>query len=211
MTEQNMQTYLSPARFIDSGHPTIIAFARQHTSHATNDEQKATRLFEAVRDGFYYDPYRIDLAREAFIASNILKRERAYCIEKAIVLAAVLRAAGLPARLYFGNVRNHIATEKFTEYLKTDVMVFHGSAEVFLHKKWIKLTPAFNKSLCEKLNVDPLVFNGTDDAIFQQFDRSHHEFMEYLEDYGSFNDLPYSLLIREFKRFYGHIPLLKNW
>jgi len=208
---KNMDKYLSPIFFIDSSHPAIVAYARQHTAGATTDEQKTIRLFEAVRDGFYYDPYRIDLKREAFVASNILKRERAYCIEKAIVLAAVLRAAGLPAKLYFGNVKNHIATQKFREYLQTDVMVFHGSTEVFLHDKWIKLTPAFNKTLCEKLNVDPLVFNGTGDAIFQQFDRSHHQFMEYLENYGSFEDLPYALLISEFKRFYGHIPFIKNW
>ncbi|MFQ5447114.1 MAG: transglutaminase family protein [Saprospiraceae bacterium] len=206
-----MQKYLSPARFIDSDHPAIMAYARQHTTGATTDEQKAIRLFEAVRDGFYYDPYNIELTKEAFVASNILQRPRAYCIEKAIVLAAVLRAANLPARLFFGNVRNHIATEKFTEFLKTDIMVFHGSAEVFLHGKWIKLTPAFNKELCEKLNVDPLVFNGTDDAIFQQYDRANHKFMEYLQDYGSFDDLPYALLISEFKRHYGHIPYIKNW
>ena len=68
-------------------------------------------------------------------------------------------------------MKKHLATEKPKAFLYTDVMVFHGSTEVFLQGKWLKITPAFNKELCYKLQAEPLVFNGREEAIFQQFDK----------------------------------------
>lgn len=200
-----MLNYLQPTFFIDSDHPGVKEYALKYTSDLRAAEDKAIKLFEAVRDDFFYNPYELNLTKEGLKASNLLGRKSGYCIEKAILLAAALRAIGIPSRLFFGNVRNHIATEKLKAILKTDVMVFHGSTEIFLHNKWIKVTPAFNKELCVKLNVTPLVFNGNDDAIFQEFDNGKRHFMEYLEQHGSFEDFPYQLYLSELKKYYGHI------
>lgn len=48
-------------------------------------------------------------------------------------------------------------------------------------------------------------FDGTTDSIFQEFDKSGKVFMQYLHDYGAFEDLPYKLYLSELKKHYPHI------
>ena len=90
------------------------------------------------------------------------------------------------------------------------ILVFHGAAEMFLNEKWLKMTPAFNKKLCEYLRVEPLEFDGETDSIFQEFDKSGNVFMEYLHDYGDFDDLPYELYLAELTNIIRIFSRTKN-
>ncbi len=202
-----MTQYLTPTAFIDSDAPDVIAYANSHTQGATNDVDRAMRLYYAVRDDFYYNPYYLDLRPEGLKASALLRREprAGYCVEKAVLLAAVARVVGIPSRLSFYNVRNHIATGRLESLLQTNLLVFHGCTELLLEGTWVKATPAFNASLCTKLNVEPLEFNGREDSVLQQFDRSGNTYMHYEHDYGAFADLPYDLYMRSLQQHYGHI------
>lgn len=200
-----MIEFLQPTEFLDFDNQTVKDFAEQNTIEAKNDTEKAVRLYYAVRDGFQYNPYLLDLRREGLKASNLLTRNHGYCVEKAVLLAASARAVGVPSRLSFYIVRNHIATDKLEQKLKKNYLVFHGAAEVFLERNWLKTTPAFNKSLCQYLGVAPLEFDGTKDSIFQEFDHQGNVFMTYLHDYGAFSDLPYDLYLEELNKHYPHI------
>jgi hypothetical protein len=135
----------------------------------------------------------------------LLSKQRGYCVEKALLLAATARAVGVPSRLSFYIVRNHIATERLAKALEKDYLVFHGAAEMFLDGKWVKATPAFNKRLCDFLGVDPIEFDGQSDAIFQEYDREGNVFMEYLHDYGAFDDMPYQMFLDELDKHYPHL------
>ena len=199
------EQYLQPAEFVNSDSEDVIAFAKKAVGNSTDPIEQAVKLYYAVRDGFNYNPYDIDLNPGAMTASALLKREYGYCVEKACLLAAVARVVGIPSRLGFAKVRNHIATEKLEERLRTNVLVFHGFTELYLDGKWVKATPAFNKSLCVKLNVDSLEFNGKEDSVFQSYNKDGGEFMEYLHDYGTFADIPRDLFISELKKHYPHI------
>lgn len=200
-----MDEYLKPTEFLDSDDSTVSEFASRHTAGASSDMEKAIKLYYAVRDGFQYDPYILDLRREGLTASGLLTRTRGYCVEKAILLAASARAVEIPSRLSFYIVRNHIATDRLEKVLEKNYLVFHGAAELFLDGEWRKATPAFNKKLCDFLGVEPLEFDGTRDSIFQEFDRSGNIFMEYLHDYGAFADLPYEMYLDELNKHYPHI------
>ncbi|NJL13580.1 MAG: transglutaminase family protein [Microscillaceae bacterium] len=205
MTPIADEIYLLPTEFIDSDHSLVQAFAHQHAPASLSPLAQAQALYYAVRDGFRYEPYQADLRREALKASHLLGRNYGYCIEKAILLAAAARAVGIPSRLGFGNVRNHIATEKLEEKLQTNVMVFHGYTELFLENKWVKATPAFNQSLCERLRVMPLEFDGQSDSVFQEFTPNGQKHMEYVHEYGTFADMPYDLYIQSLQTHYPHL------
>jgi transglutaminase-like putative cysteine protease len=138
-------------------------------------------------------------------ASSLIKRNYGYCIEKANLLGACARVFKIPSRLGFAKVKNHLGADRFKKILRTDVFVFHGFTELYLNKKWVKATPAFNKELCNKLNVAPLEFDGKNDSIFQEYNREGGKFMEYLHDYGTFADIPYDLFISELKLHYPHM------
>lgn len=197
---------LEPDASVDSDHPDIVAFAARH--RADTPRQTAIRLFLAVRDGLRYNPYRVSLRREDYVASRILARDPqlgGHCIDKALILAAAARASGIPARLHFANVRNHLGTAKLEEKLGTDLLVFHGYAELELDGRWVAATPAFNRELCERLGVAPLEFDGVNDAIFQEYG-PNGRFMEYVHDHGSFDTLPFDEMIAEWRRHYARMP-----
>lgn len=205
MKYENLANYLKSTEFINAYHPAVQDFVEEVTHGAKDTIEKVERLYYAVRDGFRYDPYRLDFSKEAMKASSLLKRDYGYCIEKSCLFAAACRVIGVPSRLGFANVRNHIGTAKLGAVLQTDVLVFHGYAEIFLNGKWIKVTPVFNKELCEKLNVIPLEFNPDGDSVFQEYDQNGGLFMEYLHQYGHFEDIPYEFFIDELIKNYPHL------
>lgn len=196
--------YLAPTHFIDSDNPSVAAYAQSKVKHGQTPTEQAVALYCAVRDEILYDPYHLVLKPEVISASLTLQRGRGYCIEKSLLLAACGRALGIPSRLGFSIVRNHIATQKFIDMLRTDKFVFHGYNEFLLNGQWVKCTPAFNKTLCEKFNVQPLEFDGVNDSVFHEFEGGK-QFMEYLHEYGQFDDLPYELFVHELKVHYPHL------
>ncbi|MDB4993803.1 MAG: transglutaminase protein [Myxococcaceae bacterium] len=200
--------YLAPNAHVDSDHPEVVAYAERH--RAGSDIASAVALYYAIRDGFRYTPWGVSTDAEAFRASEVAGRtfERGgHCIDKALLLAGCARALGIPSRLHFANVRNHIGTAKLEEKLGTDLLVFHGYAELWLEGRWVAATPAFNRELCERLNVLPLEWDGRTDAILQAFSPAGARFMEYVHDYGTFPTVPHALMVAEWKK---HYPTMRN-
>ena len=193
--------HLTATPCIDSDHPAVTAFANAHASGAT-DRERAVALYLAVRDRLRYDPYRIDLSAHGMTASTALAQGFGWCVPKAVVLAAVARAAGIPARLGFADVRNHLSTARLRETMKTDVFAWHGYTELWLDGAWRKATPAFNIELCEKFGLLPLDFNGVDDSLYHPFDRAGQRHMEYVNERGSFDDLPLEQIVATFAEIY---------
>lgn len=204
----NIDIYLAPTFFIDSDRPAVIERARSIVGPDDGDIDRAVKLFYAVRDGLPYNPYRTSFERGDYRASFILGQGDGFCVQKAIVLAALSRAAGVPCRLRFADVRNHLVTRRLREIMKTDVFVFHGYNEFRLDGRWIKATPAFNLSLCEKFGIHALDFNGRDDSILHPFDAKGNRHMEYLRDYGPFDDLPFDMMMEEYRRHYPHLAAI---
>ncbi len=200
---ENLEQYLTPTEIIDCHHPEIRSFAEKALGDANNPVDKAVRLYYAVRDGIWYDPYYPFYLPEHYRASNVLKSRRGFCIPKASLLCASARACGIPCRIGFANVRNHLATRQLLDFMGTDIFVFHAFNEFFLEGRWVKATPAFNKELCERFGVEPLEFNGRQDSLFQPYNYDKRKFMEYLEFLGSFADVPVNKILSAFERTYG--------
>ncbi len=202
----DMTPYLQPDFFVDSDHPVVISYAQRHCRPGATKLSNAVELFGSIRDGFRYNPWGVKLRRETFKASVVAQRSKVrggHCIDKAILLAACCRWLGIPSRLHFANVRNHIGTAELERTLGTDLLVFHGYAELLLEGAWVAATPAFNRELCEHLGVEPLAFDGRSDAILQQYDREGGEFMEYVHDYGHFPTIPWELMTGEWQKYYA--------
>ncbi|MFP4446283.1 MAG: hypothetical protein ACLFPD_08570 [Desulfosudaceae bacterium] len=83
-----------------------------------------------------------------------------------------------------------------------DLFVFHGYTILFLDGRWVKATPAFNRSLCDKFGTRPLEFDGRSDAVFHPYDNQGRLHMEYVHDYGAFDDFPLEMMIAEMRRYY---------
>ena len=201
-----MSQYLSSARYIDSEHPAVGAFAKEHVQ-GKNDREKAVSLYYAVRDKIRYNPF-LDFSRpEAFRASAVLEAGEGFCVGKASLLAACARAAGIEARVGFADVKNHLTTPRLAETMGSDLFVYHGYTDLRIDGQWVKATPAFNLALCTRFRVKPLEFDGRADSIFHPFDQDERRHMEYLRDRGVFTDVPVDEIQRAFReaypKFYG--------
>jgi transglutaminase-like putative cysteine protease len=196
-----MKEFLAPGNYVDSGHPAVVEFARRHVKGST-DVERAVSLYYAVRDGVRYNPF-LDFSRDtAFRGSVCLQAGEGFCVGKAALLAACARAEGIPARVGFADVKNHLTTPRLAERMGTDLFVYHGYTELWLADKWVKATPAFNLELCRKFRVKPLEFDGHSDSIFHPFDADDRRHMEYLRERGSFADVPVAEIQRVFRETY---------
>ena len=199
------ERYVMPSHYVESDSLEVQGFAtaalRDLSLDATKRD-KAIRLFEAVRDDIRYDPYCFALDEDSYRASRIAGAEAAFCVPKAILLAACLRAVGIPAALGFADVRNHLNTPKLQELMGTDLFIYHGYVQLWLGNEAYKVTPAFNMELCERFGVKPLVFDGYHDALFHEFDEQNHRHMEYVNDRGLYFDAPMGEFLVAFKETY---------
>jgi transglutaminase-like putative cysteine protease len=201
-----MNEYLAAGRFIDSTHPAVQAFSREHVTGQT-ERERAVSLYYAVRDKIRYNPFLDFSDREVFRASAVLEAGQGFCVGKASLLAACARAAGIEARVGFADVKNHLTTPRLAETMGSDLFVYHGYTEMRVDGKWVKATPAFNLALCTRFRVKPLEFDGREDSIFHPFDEDDRRHMEYLRDRGVYADVPVDEIQQAFReaypRFYG--------
>lgn len=200
-----MQAYLNPGRFIDSDHPALVAFAEQARGSSREPREQAVALYYAVRDGIRYNPYLFSRDPETLKGSHALRCGESYCVPKATLLAACARHCGIPARIGLADVRNHLATPRLLELLRSEVFAMHGYTEFHLDGRWVKATPAFNLALCQVFDVEPLEFDGCSDSLFHSFNRKGERYMEYLADHGQFADLPEKFFFAHLQNCYPHL------
>ena len=200
--------WLAATEFIDHEHPAIREFVATTTGETGSAKEQALRLYYAVRDGIRYDPYSASMRREAMRASTTLVSRVGYCVNKALVYAACLRAIGIPARPGFADVKNHLSTEKLTRLMGTDIFAWHGYVSLWLGGKWVKATPAFNLAMCQRFGVHPLDFDGEHDSQMHPFNSSNQRHMEYVKQRGEFDDLPYDELVGDMIAMYPRLIAL---
>ncbi len=200
-----LSAYLMPTPFVESEAPQIVDVAHEAIGAARGDVERACRLFYAVRDGIRYDAYNIVVAEQSLKATHVLEVGQSWCVPKSVLLAAVCRAVGIPCRLCYANVCNHMATKKLLDFLGTNVFYYHGYNELYLGGRWVKATVSFNRTLCEKARLAPLDFDGEHDSIYQPYDLAGQRYMEYLHDYGHFADVPYQGIVQTFASQYPNV------
>jgi transglutaminase-like putative cysteine protease len=197
-----MQELLAPGRFVDSNAAAIEALAHRVTAGLRDEIDCIVRLYRAVRDSIVYDPYVDVFDRQNYRASSVLAAGRGFCIGKSAVLAATARVVGIPARVGYADVRNHLTSRRLRERTKTDVFLWHSYTDLFVNGRWVKATPVFDQALCERVGLKPLEFDGRQDSLFHPFDREGRRHMEYLRDRGTFTDVPFERIQTDFRLAY---------
>jgi transglutaminase-like putative cysteine protease len=193
-----MAAYLAPGEYIDSGPPLIVVAAGELRARARSRSELARLIYVRARDLTYQGGDFEDL--ELYRASSVLTAGRGYCVGKAAVCAALARAAGIPSRVGFADVRNHLASPRLLAAMGTDVFAWHGYAELFLRRRWVSVSPTFDPGTCRRAGVAPLEFDGEHDALLQSFGDCAS--MRYIRRHGAFHDVPGRFLAAEMPRLY---------
>lgn len=187
---------LAATEFLDHGQPPVRDFV-QRALDGVGDApiDKAIALHYAVRDQIHYEVYDADLSRSGLRASAIITRGMGFCVHKSIVYAAACREAGVASRIVLTDVRNHLASARLRELVGGDIFRFHALNSVHLDGKWVRATPVFNKLLCRLYGITPLEFDGRSDSMSHPYDTKGRRYMEFLHEYGEFDDFPYELVV----------------
>jgi len=200
--KKKLNIFLQATPCIDFESGPVQEFIAQHRPANSNLQDQAIALYYAVRDLIRYDPYTPSTQISDFSASRTLEIGRGWCVPKAILYAACCRAIGIPTRLGYADVRNHLSTENLRRHMGTDIFYWHGYTDVHLNGKWVKATPVFNVELCQRFRLQTLEFNGNEDSIYHPFDLDGSKHMEYLKFRGEYADLPFDQMMSDFARFY---------
>ena len=195
--------YLRPTPIINSDHPRVTALAREIAGDAATVEQKATRLFEYVRDQIRYDPFSPFFLPEHYMPTFVLDRKAGYCVSKSSLLVGLCRAAQIPARLLLADIKIHRFSGRLSEMMGTNLFTYHGYVDMFVSGRWLKVTPSFERPLSEKLGLKIVPFDGTQDAIFDKYDLDGKLHVEYLVHHGEYADVPLEEIVPAWKRVYG--------
>lgn len=163
-----MKDFLLSTRYCDCDSNLIKSKTKELINGICDDDEKAVKLFNFVRDNFLYTfgPWNIK-------ASETLQMRKGMCTNKSNLLIALLRAVGIPAgygilrvnaKEYFG----FITLPLFKKFISSNSV--HIYCYVYLKNKWIKCDPSTDKQFANNIGYfnppSKLVeWNGNNDAI----------------------------------------------
>jgi transglutaminase-like putative cysteine protease len=205
----DMERYLRATPTIDADNETIREAATRLTTGCLSDQQRAMKLFYFVRDQIRYNIYMVSVFIEDFRASRIMEWGRGYCVQKAVLLAALGRASGIPSRLVFAKIKNHKLPAQILEMTGTNIFPRHGYNQFFLDGKWVSAAATFDKELCEKNGLPTVEFDGRSNAVLPERDLQGEPFIEYVEKFTPRDDLPFAWIARRLSAMVG--PDKRPW
>lgn len=190
-----MERYLKSTEIIDCDTESIKEKAQELTEGLKTDRDKAVALFYFVRDKIKYDPFSPGYLFEDHKASTVLERHAGFCQHKAVLLVALARAAGIPARLGFADIRDHLSPRKLRELMGGDnLFTYHGYAELYIDGRWVIACPTFDLKTCLRNRFVPVDFDGVNDAKDSPCNQDGECHIKYIHDRGHFDDFPWDEL-----------------
>lgn len=199
----NLNKFLKPTKFLDFDKSRVKNKAHKIVQNNKNEKEKAIELFYWVRDKIRYNQFAFYMIPANFKASVTLRRKNGFCVSKAVLLSAMARAVGIPSKIHLADIINHKIPQKVIDWMKTDIFLFHGYSELYLNNKWVKATPVFDKRTSQKGGYPLVEFDGEHDALLASYDSDGNRFVEYLNDRGTYADLPYEEIEIIFNREYA--------
>ncbi len=182
--------YLGHTFFIDCDAAPVKEKSDELTTGIEGEREKAVRIFYFVRDEIRYDIYAPRSTDAEFKASHVLAAGKGYCVQKAVLLVALARAAGIPARLRFAEIRSHLTPPALVEKRGSNIFPYHGLADLYIDGRWVKATPIYDIGHCVKTGIAPIEFDGERDAMLPLHTLDGRLHTEYILDRGFFEDLP---------------------
>ncbi|MDY6863505.1 MAG: transglutaminase family protein [Thermodesulfobacteriota bacterium] len=208
-SEKDLEVYLKPTLTIEANHDSIIKTAKSLTNACSSDREKAIKLFYFVRDSIRYSIYMTSVFIDDFRASRVLQWKKGYCVQKAVLLTALGRAAGIPSRLVFARIRNHRLPDHILQKQKSNIFPRHGYNQFFLNKGWVSAAATFDKDLCKKNGLPTVEFDGNRDAILPEKDLNGKPYIEYIEKFPPNEDLPFDWIMEKVVKIVG--PDKRPW
>jgi len=187
-----MEKYLRCTKTIDCDTKSVKDKAQEVTEGLQTDGEKAVALYYFVRDEIRHNAYSQLYDLNHYKASVILEGGNGICQQKSILLCALARAVGIPARLGFVDVNDYQLSESFKRMIGgINVFPFHGYAELFVDGRWVHASPAYDIATCRRKRFIPVDFDGVSDAKDSRYTEDGEPHIEHIEYHGPYEDFPW--------------------
>jgi hypothetical protein len=196
---------LETSEFIDSDSASVEALAHRVQGDGT-PIQKAVRLFEHVRDEIQYE-FRAKLTKDEYRASRVLLDGKGFCVQKAVLLCALLRAARIPSAIVLCDLKDYTLSTRVLEAMGTDTMFHHGLNAIHLNGRWLLADASLSPDVVERKRYRRVDFDGEDDALFPKTTLAGAAHAEVIRFHGMYIDLPFSQMVGAFMAAYAQADL----
>lgn len=202
---KDLDAYLAATEIIDSDARSVISRVQEIKAGCLTDNpvELARKLFLFARDGVPFSRFVKVGTKDDFKASVTLQRNKGYCGQKGVLLAALARAGGIPSRIGLADIANHAVAPQMLKLLKTNIFKVHVFVEMYLDGDWVRATPAFDTATCNRVGWPIAQFGGKADGMLASELANGDRFIEYVKFYDTYADFPYDLVMTEMYGFYG--------
>jgi len=198
-----VEACLAPTETIDSRHPSIVACAMYLGLPGLSPRERATRIFEFVRDKIDY-VFMPSLEHREYVASRVLQAGRGFCVQKAILLCALGRAAEIPTALVLSDLHDATLPAGLANALGTRTLNHHGLNALELDGRWLLADASLPRALCERRGHRTVRFDGSADALIAPTDLAGKPHAVYERIHGAYADFPWEQMLRAFWAAYGN-------
>lgn len=198
-----LDTCLAPTDFVDSMDPSIVAMVEELRVAARRPAERAAALFRFVRDDIRYE-FMAKLSMEEYRASYVLRERRGFCVQKAVLLCALSRAAGVPCALVLSDLVDHSLSPKIASALGTNVMFHHGLNAFHVDGRWLKADASLSPDVTSRKGYRLVDFDGTADALLPATTLAGTPHATYARFHGTYADLPFEQMLTAFLEAYRH-------
>ena len=72
---------------------------------------------------------------------------------------------------------------------------YHGYTDLYIEGSWVKAAPTFDLVSCMNAGLRPVEFDGQHDALLPSTALDGRRHIEYVEDRGFFEDVPFDAIM----------------
>ncbi len=150
-----VKPYLASSSFLNARDPEIVKLARQAVGKEKNPVKQADKLRKFVTEYVEEKDLSVGLAT----ASEVARSRKGDCTEHAVLLAAMARAAGLPARCVGGM--------GYVSFFagRRNVFAFHMWTQVWIAGQWIDVDAAFRQTECDPSHIAMTILALNEDSM----------------------------------------------
>ncbi len=185
-----MKKFLQASEYVDFFDPDVQKLAQKLSDGLNSDEAIAKACFEYVRDQIHHSGDYKDRIT-TYKASDVLKYKTGWCYAKSILLAALLRANGIPTGFCYQRL-------SCSEYVK-DVYCLHGLNAIYLKEYgWYRVDARGNKEGIDAQFIPPV------EQLAFKLQADEYDLEDIFEE-------PLDVVIKSLKKYQTYDEMIHNF
>jgi transglutaminase-like putative cysteine protease len=201
------ESCLAATRYIESTHPAIVDLVERLRLREAAPPARAATLSRFVRDEIRYE-FMAKLTPEEYRASHVLQEAKGFCVQKAVLLCALSRAADVPCAIVLSDLLDQSLSPKIAKALGTNVMFHHGLNAFYLEGHWLKVDASLSPDVTTRKGYRVVDFDGTREALLPETTLAGGPHAAYARFHGTYDELPFDQMLNAFMSAYQHVDML---